>query len=43
MTAVRACVDHYHVAPTTPVIGTRPIRCRENLGGLLKFYDREAA
>jgi transposase InsO family protein len=53
--AVRAYVDHYHeerphqglvnelIAPTTPVIGTGPINCRERLGGLLKFYDREAA
>jgi hypothetical protein len=30
------------IAPTTPVIGT-PIRCHERLGGMLKFYDREAA
>jgi hypothetical protein len=53
--AVRAFVDHYHeerphqglgnelIAPTTPVIATGPITCRERLGGLLKFYDREAA
>jgi transposase InsO family protein len=53
--AVRAYVDHYHeerphqglgnelIAPTTTVIGTGLITCRERLGGLLKFYDREAA
>ena len=53
--AVRAFIDHYHeerphqglgnelIAPTTPVIATGPITCRERLGGLLKFYDREAA
>ena len=23
--------------------GTGPIRCRERLGGLLKYYEREAA
>jgi hypothetical protein len=31
------------IAPTTPVIGTGPIQCRERLGGVLKFYYREAA
>ena len=53
--AVRAYVDHYHeerphqglgnelIAPKTTVIGTGPVTCRERLGGLLKFYDREAA
>ena len=53
--AIRAFVDHYHeerphqglgnelIAPKTPVIGTGPITCRERLGGLLKFYHREAA
>ena len=53
--AIRAFVCHYHeerphqglsnelIASTTSVIGTGPIRCRERLGGLLKFYDREAA
>ena len=53
--AVRAFIDHYHeerphqgldnelIAPATTVIGAGPIRCRERLGGLLKFYDREAA
>jgi transposase InsO family protein len=53
--AVRAFMDHYHeerphqglgnklIAPTTTVIGTGPIECRERLGGLLRFYYREAA
>ena len=53
--AVREFVLHYHeerphqglgneiIAPTTTVIGTGPITYRERLGGLLKFYDREAA
>ena len=53
--AVRAFLQHYPeerphqglgnelIAPTTTVIGTGPITCRERLGGLLKFYDREAA
>ena len=53
--AVRAFLQHYHeerphqglgnelIAPTTTVIGTGPITCRERLGGVLKFYDREAA
>ena len=31
------------IAPKTKVIGTGEITCRERLGGLLKFYDREAA
>jgi hypothetical protein len=30
-------------APTTTLIGTGPVRCRERLGGLLKFYYRAAA
>ena len=53
--AVRAFIRHYHeerphqglgnalISPTTTVIGTGPVRCRERLGGLLKFYYREAA
>ena len=53
--AVRAFVDHYHeerphqglgnelIAPKTNVIGPGPVRCRERLGGVLKFYYREAA
>ena len=31
------------IAPRTVAIGTGPITCRERLGGLLKFHDREAA
>ena len=54
-TAVRAFVDHYHqerphqslgnerIAPKTTLIGTGPVRCRERLGGVLKFYYRAAA
>jgi hypothetical protein len=53
--AVQAFVDHYHeerphqglgnecIAPTTSLIGTGPVRCRERLGGVLKFYYRAAA
>jgi transposase InsO family protein len=53
--AVRAFVDHYHeerphqglgnelIAPTTTSLGPGPVRCRERLGGVLKFYYREAA
>src|SRR6516225_1786568 len=53
--AVRAFMHHYHeerphqglgnklLAPQTTVIGTDPIACRERLGGLLRFYYREAA
>jgi hypothetical protein len=53
--AVRAFIDHYDeerphqrlenelIAAATAVIGTGPITCRQCLGGLLKFYDREAA
>jgi putative transposase len=48
-------VDFYHeerphqglgnelIAPKTTVIGTGPIKCRERLGGVIKFYYREAA
>jgi transposase InsO family protein len=54
-TALREFVDHYHeerphqglgneiIAPQTRVIGTGPQKCRERLGGLLRFYYREAA
>ena len=31
------------IVPTTTVIGTGPIECRERLGRLLRFYYREAA
>ena len=53
--AVRAFVVHYHeerphqglgnalIAPKQTVIRSGPIRCRERLGGLLQFYEREAA
>ena len=53
--AVRAFLQHYHeerphqgpgnkrIAPKTTVIGTGPIECGELLGGLLRFYYREAA
>ena len=51
--AVRAFVQHYHeerphqglgnelIAPKRPLIGPGPVRCRERLGGVLKFYHRE--
>jgi len=53
--AVRAFADHYHeerphqglgnecIAPKTTLIGTGSVRCRERLGGVLKFYYRAAA
>jgi putative transposase len=53
--AVREFVDHYHeerphqglgnelIAPQAEVIGTGPLKCRQRLGGVLKFYHREAA
>ena len=53
--AVRAFVHHYHeershqglgnelIAPKTSLTGTGPVRCHEQLGGMLKFYYREAA
>jgi len=53
--AVREFVAHYHeerphqglgnelIAPGKTATGSGPIRCRERLGGLLNFYDREAA
>jgi hypothetical protein len=31
------------LAPRTTVVGGGPIRCRERLGGVLKFYYRAAA
>jgi transposase InsO family protein len=52
---VRAFLDHYHeerphqglnntlIAPKIKSIGRGPLQCRERLGGLLKFYYREAA
>ena len=53
--AIRAFVDHYHeerphqglgnemIAPETPSVGAAHVRCRERLGGVLKFYYRAAA
>ena len=53
--ALREFVDHYHeerphqglgnelIAPQATVIGTGPLKCRERLGGVLKFYYREVA
>jgi hypothetical protein len=53
--AIRAFMQHYHeerphqglgnelIAPKTTTIETGPIECRERLGGVLKFYYREAA
>jgi transposase InsO family protein len=53
--AIRDFVDHYHeerphqglsnelIAAQTTVTGTGPLKCRERLGGLLRFYYREAA
>jgi putative transposase len=54
-TAVREFVAHYHeerphqglsnaiIAPSITSLGRGTIRCRERLGGLLKFYHRAAA
>jgi len=54
-TAVGAFVHHYHeerphqglahelIAPQTTVMGTGPVRCRERIGGVLRFYYRDAA
>ena len=53
--AVREFVHHYHeerpheglgnelIAPKATVIGTGQMKCRDRLGGVLKFYYREAA
>jgi transposase InsO family protein len=53
--AVREFVHHYHeerphqglanelITPKTPMIGAGQVKCRERIGGLLKFYYREAA
>jgi putative transposase len=53
--AVPEFVDHDHeerphqglgnelIAPQAEVIGTGPLKCRERLGGVRKFYYREAA
>jgi transposase InsO family protein len=54
-TAVREYVAHYHternhqglegwlIAPQANDSGTGPIDCRERVGGLLRFYHRQAA
>ena len=54
-TAVAAFVHHYHeerphqglanelIAPKTTLMGTGPVRCRERIGGVLRFYYRDAA
>ena len=53
--AVTDFVHHYHeerphqglgnelIAPKATVIGTGEVKCRQRLGGLLKFYYRDAA
>jgi transposase InsO family protein len=53
--AVRDFIHHYHeerphqslgnelIAPPPTVTGAGPMKCRERLGGLLKFYYRDAA
>ena len=53
--AVRSFAEHYHrerphqglgnelIAPTATVVGRGPVRCRERLGGVLKFHYRAAA
>jgi transposase InsO family protein len=53
--AVRAFMDHYHeerphqglsnelIAPKTALPRPGPVRCRERLGGVLRFYYRDAA
>jgi putative transposase len=53
--AVEEFVRHYHeerphqglgnecIAAQMPKIDSGPVKCRERLGGLLKFYYREAA
>ena len=53
--AVREFVHHYHeerphqglanelIAPKTTLVGTGRVTCRKRLGGVLKFYYREAA
>ena len=53
--AVRAFMTDYHeerpnqgfgnqlISPTTRSLGSGPVQCRERLGGVLRFYYREAA
>jgi hypothetical protein len=31
------------ITPKTMFVGRGQVRCRERLGGVFKFYDREAA
>ena len=38
-----ACAAVLYSWPKTTSIGTWPVTCRARLGGVLKFYDREAA
>ena len=52
---IRAFVDHYReerlhqglgnelIAPKATAFGPGNVRCRERLGGVLRFYYREAA
>ena len=40
---VRLKLQAAAIAPTTTSIGTGPVTCRARLGGVLKFYYREAA
>jgi transposase InsO family protein len=54
-TAVRTFVEHYHeerphqglsnalIAPRTQPLGEGSLRCRQRLGGMLRFYYRAAA
>ena len=54
-TALRAYTAHFHgernhqgkdnhlLFPRKKISRTGPVRCRERLGGLLKFYHRAAA
>ena len=54
-TTVAAFVHHYHeerphqglanelIAPKNTFVGTGPVRCRERIGGVLRFYHRDAA
>ena len=54
-TAVREYVAHYHternhqglegrlIEPTANAAGAGPVICRERVGGLLRFYQRQAA
>jgi transposase InsO family protein len=53
--AIGAFMDHYHeerphqglgnelIAPSTASRGSGSVRCQARLGGVLKFYYREAA